>query len=462
MLSLVLLTALAATGPSEATATAEVAADSLSLRAAMTRALERNPGLAAIAAEARAGDARVDVTHAAWWPHLGLDYVAMRTDNPVAVFSSKLSERQFYESDFAIDGLNHPKPVTNHHLALALKSTLWDGGDRTRDLATARDGQTALAAAREGRAMTLLAEVVAAYFGVQLAEQGARVVTRSLAACDANLARAEARDAAGLATPAEVLSLRAQRSELLVRRIRSERGAALLRGQLNRLMGEPLGRELALVTSLALTDEPAPSPSDVDDLTARALARRPDLTAARATSRIKRVAADGARAWWQPRIGLTAMGQRDASTPFHKGGNSFTVMLLAHLDLTQGLTTGRGLIAEAAEAEVAARARVTEAEAAAALEVRAALIEVEAATHLVAAARDGVRAAVASRDIVASRYEAGLVDVTSLLMAETDVVNAELEELDSHFAERMSRIGLDLATGDLGTESPSLGERSTR
>src|ERR1051326_8113885 len=71
------------------------AQDPLSLREAVQIALRENPAVAGVNAAIKASSARVEGGRSGWLPKLNYSESLVRSDNPVFVFSSLLTQHQF-------------------------------------------------------------------------------------------------------------------------------------------------------------------------------------------------------------------------------------------------------------------------------------------------------------------------------------------------------------------------------
>ena len=82
--------------------TALFAQASLTLDTAVQDALAHNAGLRAVRAGVSEAEAHVDQARAGWFPRVSVAETWQRGDQPVFVFSSLLSARQFAAPNFAI------------------------------------------------------------------------------------------------------------------------------------------------------------------------------------------------------------------------------------------------------------------------------------------------------------------------------------------------------------------------
>jgi len=93
----------------------------LSLPDAIARARAHNPDAGSSAAGEREAAQRVTQARAGYWPRVEVAESWQRGNQPVFVFSSLLSQRQFTAADFALGALNHPDAVDNELLINHLK-----------------------------------------------------------------------------------------------------------------------------------------------------------------------------------------------------------------------------------------------------------------------------------------------------------------------------------------------------
>src|SRR5215510_5578011 len=84
------------------------AQETLTLRQAVDLALRSNPLVAAADAGEKEADARIHQARSGYLPRVQFSESLQRSDNPVFVFISLLTQRQFSEGKFAIGPLNRP------------------------------------------------------------------------------------------------------------------------------------------------------------------------------------------------------------------------------------------------------------------------------------------------------------------------------------------------------------------
>jgi outer membrane protein TolC len=109
-----------------------LAQDSLSLREAARLALRENKAISATNAGMRASAARIDEARAGRLPKLNYSESFSRSDNPVFVFSSLLTQHQFGVENFNIGPLNRPDSLNNFQSQLTVDQAVRRRADSQR------------------------------------------------------------------------------------------------------------------------------------------------------------------------------------------------------------------------------------------------------------------------------------------------------------------------------------------
>jgi outer membrane protein TolC len=87
--------------------------DALSLKEAVRQSIARSKVIEASSASTEAASARVTEAKAGLLPKVNYSESWARSNNPVFVFSSLLTQRQFRESNFGVTSLNRPGFLNN-------------------------------------------------------------------------------------------------------------------------------------------------------------------------------------------------------------------------------------------------------------------------------------------------------------------------------------------------------------
>src|ERR1035438_7791535 len=104
------------------------AQDAMSLKDAVRLALEKNQSVAASTASEKAAGSRIAEARGGSLPKVNYSESWGRSDNPVFVFSSLLTQHQFGEQNFQVGPLNRPDFLNNFQSQLTADQTLYEIG----------------------------------------------------------------------------------------------------------------------------------------------------------------------------------------------------------------------------------------------------------------------------------------------------------------------------------------------
>ena len=395
------------------------AQDRLTLRDAIARAREGNPGMAAGRALEGEADARVRQATAGYLPRLTLSETWQRGNLPVYVFSALLSQRRFSQSNFAIDALNRPAPHANFRGAVTVDQALFDPDVRF-DVNSARLERTLAGEAFHSTSRDLALEVTRRFGDVLVTRAVLDAARAAAAAAAEDLRRARDRHAAGMVTEADVLSVEVHAARTEAQTADAEGRARIAAAELNRVMGAPLDHQFE-------PEPPTPAVAPATPmgvLESRALEARSDVRAARLREQLATLRRSQAQAMWLPRVGWEGSYEWNGGD-FGDRAGGWLVGADIRLNLFRGFAD-RARLAEARHAVSRARADVEAAESAARLEVRSAYLRLEAARTRERVGAAALARARESRRILRDRYEQGLAGVGDVLRASQDVLDTEL------------------------------------
>jgi outer membrane protein TolC len=420
------------------------AQDRVSLPEAIAATLANNADLRAAQAGQRESDARAGEARAGYLPRIDFVEAWQRGDNPVFVFGSLLSQQRFTMANFALEALNHPGPVTNYHAAVSLDQPIFDSG-RIAGIRSAGLGtQVAAASLAEARADLALA-VTRAYGEALQAAANRAAAAAAVAAAREDLARVEHGRDVGMASEADVLALRVHLAQVQEREIRAASGVSIASAQLNRLMGTPLDRPLALV-------DPALAPTTVPpaaDAVKEAAANRPAFKRAALQVSLAEAGRSAARQAFLPQAYVQGVYELNGGS-FGDRASSWMVAGQVRLNLFSGFGD-RARLRAATEAVRRARAERESAESGLKLEVQNARAQLEAAVARVDVGGSAVLQARESQRIVRDRFDAGLAGVSDVLRAANSLLDAELLRTSSLVDLVVAKAALDRAMGRVPT-----------
>ena len=428
------------------------AQESLSLRDAVRLALDHNKSIEAAGAARQAAGARIQQAKSGWLPRLNYAESVTRSDNPVFVFSSLLTQHQFTEQNFALAALNQPNALNNFQSQLNLDQTIYDAGQVRNATRSAQLMERVSGEDGRRTQQDVIAGVVRAYYAVVLSSETLASAKEAVRSAEGDLKRAEAVRAAGMSTDVDVLSIRVHLAAVTEQRIRRAADLDVARAALNDVLGQPLEAAYALTTALAPADT---GDTPLDQYERQAVEQRPEAREAKLATSLAETQAAAARASLLPQVGLHAAIEQDRQQFAGRSGGNW----LASVSLRWNLFNGFGDKARIDETKHLLRRSEAEADRAGSairLEVRRAWADLHAANQRIEVARAAVEEAQESLRITQNRYAAGLNNVTDLLRNETVVLEAKTRYLAAVSDQRIAAATLEKAAGTLSKDSEVL------
>jgi outer membrane protein len=413
---------------------------SLTLAAAIDKAHSANPAVLAARAGEHEAEARVRQAQAGWLPRVDFAEGVQRGDLPVYVFGSLLSQRRFAASNFAIDALNHPDPITNHRASVAVQHALFSPDVQT-GVHAARVAEALAVVGRDTTDRDLALEVTRAFGRALTAATAYRASQAAVTAAEEDARRTRDRRDAGLVTEGDVLALDVHLAQMTARAIDADAQRRIALAALNRTMGEPLDREYVLETPLPAD----PSGETLPALEEVAVKTRPEAHRAELQERLAAVQQSGARQSFLPQVGWQG-GYEWNGAEFTDRAGGWIVGAEVRLNVFRGFAD-RARLAEAGSALERAGAERALAESGIRLDVRSAWLRLEAARARVGVGAAALAQARESQRIIRDRYEAGLANVSDVLRAAQALLDAELQQTSARVDVVMESAALDRAVG---------------
>jgi outer membrane protein len=235
----------------------------LTLRDAVRLSLKENKEIAAADSGVRASGERLAQARAGTLPKINYSQSFTRSDNPVFVFSSLLTQHEFGAANFNIGSLNQPDFLNNFQSQLTVDQVLYDAGQTRNSIKSAQLAQKMTAEEQRSVQMQVISSVAQAYYGALLAQENLKAAAQAVRSAEADLQRAEAIKAAGMSTDVDVLSVRVHLAAVTEQRINQTAALDVARAALNDALGLPLDTPHTLTTPL--------NPLDLPDLAIDAL-----------------------------------------------------------------------------------------------------------------------------------------------------------------------------------------------
>jgi outer membrane protein TolC len=407
----------------------------LSLADALAQAAAANPRAVGARWERAGREADALGASAAFLPQITVELGGLRTDEPVAVFGTKLRQGRFSQADFAIDALNFPRPVTDVSTVLSVEQPVFQPMELSGRRA-ARAGAEASRLGQERIGQAVAFEVIRSYFGARLTADRVEVLQGSLAVARETLAQVEKLHREGVVTLVDEQLARSRVSELEAALAAANASRTASADLLLTLLGREPGSELELTDSLVLV-EPGPADS----------LERADLRALRAGLSARDAQVRRARSQWLPSLGAFGnLRWHDEVFGVASGAHHWTAGFVVRWSPFRGLSDV-GLLRRAEAEREAARAELKAAERQAHAEVRAAQAERVAARAGFAAAEAALLQASQAARAARARYTEGGSLITELLAVRAAESSQRLARLQALYQARVADAALVLALG---------------
>ena len=408
----------------------------LSLDEVIARAEETNLRVGELRARAEGAAASVQVREAASRPL-------------VAVLGGYTRTNHVDEFTIALPG-QQPRPLypdvpDNYRARIDLQWPIYTAGRLNALSRAASAERDAAGFDMQAARLDVRLEATRAFWALITASQTQEVVAQSVTTLDAHLRDLRSRLEQGLIPPNEVLSAEAQRSRQHLLAIEARNLAAVARADLRRVIGEDGGRDVELIVPADIQPAPA-APSAVETPPSRPERR---ALASRVEGARDREAAVAATARPQVAVGAGYDYARPNSRIFPRldaWRESWDISVNVSWTLWDG-GRRRGEAAEAAAATRALQARSAEFDRQLAFELEQRRLDVDSAVAAIAAAEDGLRAAVEARRVLGERFAAGVATSSDVLDGETALLQAGLDRTRATANARLAVARLERTAG---------------
>lgn len=399
-------------------------------------------------ASRKAAESRIAEARGGYLPKVNYSESWTRSDNPVFVFSSLLTQHQFGEQNFQISPLNRPDFLNNFQSQVTADQTLYDGGQARHAVRSAK--LTKDITIEDGRRtrMEVIAGAIRSYYDALLGAEELNATSQAMRSAQADLERAESVRSAGMSTDVDVLSIRVHLAGVREQQIRRQADLDVARAALNDALGLPLDTMHTLTTGLAPWRLPDGLLADYEK---NALNERPEARQVKLAINLAENQAAAARSNLMPQVGVHAAFEADRQTFYDKGGANWLVSIGLRWNLFNGFSD-KARIEESKSAVRRSEADQAHANSAIQLQVRRAYADLRAAAQRIEVTDAAVAEAEESLRITQNRYEAGFSTVTDLLRTETALLEARTRRLAAIHDQRIAAAMLELAAGTL-TES---------
>jgi outer membrane protein TolC len=331
-----------------------------------------------------------------------------------------------------------------YNASLGLQYMLFDWGRKGAGVDLGTLGKAAAEVGAELSELQVENAVVQVFYGILVTERAVVVLERSIASLEQRLTATRQRYNNGLVSRFDVLSLDVSLSAARTRRLDALSQLNRMRIAINRLLGLPLDRAVALRGELAYE----PQSMRIDSLLVIARRTRPELLMAQTQEEMARKQIALASTFDKPTVSLSAgAGLRNGffPNPDVLRGNWNAGMTVA-FPIFDGFRTS-ALVQQAETALRTAELRTRDLGPAVELEIRQALIDLATNQERMALEQMRTGQAEEALRIAAERHAGGLISTLELIDAEVGLQNARLGHLQALGNCIQSRYALDKAIG---------------
>jgi outer membrane protein len=385
----------------------------LTLREAVALSMQKNPDRKMATADVELAQVGSRVARNALLPNLYFSESALRGNDPVYVFGTRLRQNGFAQSDFALNSLNRPTPVNDFVTRLSGNWTAFDSWHSEFEI---RRADLLAKSASDGAARSeqeIVHRTVKAYEAILLATRRLEVARHDVETAQAVQVSSKNRVDAGLAVDADALTAAANLAERQQAEIAAEGEVQIAWAELEAAMGQAIATEQRNLQPL---DERQFDVVPLADTVAVAMKSRPDRSSLAKQREAQRTAVQSARSAYGPQINVVGSWEADKQTLAGAGGNNWTAGAELRVDI---------LPMAKRESVAAAKIGLSRMDAATAsanqqiqLDVTRAYYQHQSAQQMLAVARASTAQTEESLRTLKDRYEAGLATMTDLLRAE--------------------------------------------
>lgn len=386
-------------------------ASSLTLADLVDLGLRNSPQTAEAWAQARSAAAAMGSKRGEYYPTVNIGAGAGRTEGSLANGSISYLQRSY-------------GPTAD------LNWLLYDFGGREASVDETRQALFAADWSHNAVIQNVILQVQQAYYQYVTTKALLEAQRASFKEAETNLASAEERHKAGVATIADVLQARTAVSQAKLAVENLEGQIQTTRGVLATAVGMPASTPYDVSFSRENVKIHATTEA-VDTFLKEAEARRPDLAAARAEalkagSHLKSVKAEG-----YPSFVATANAGRTFYDSSALYGNTYSAQVLLRFPLFTGFSHQYD-VQQAKADQDAALARVKGVRQLVALEVWSSYYSLKTAEQQVATSEELLKSATESQDVALGRYKAGVGTIIDLLAAQASLESARAQRIQAY------------------------------
>ena len=405
----------------------------ISLKQAIGIALEKNDELKASESSLKAKNDEIGISRSSLLPSLNVDENFVRTNNPTAVFSEKLNQGRFSQSDFEISALNDPEPINNFKTSFSVEMPVL----AVQDYLSLKSSKSEYLSGKnefERDRELLVFNIIQSYINVQTAKQFVLVAEKALESAKEHYRISKKRYNSGLGLYSDTLRASSEVSrakQQMVSTIKTlnveKRRLGLLLGSGQSVDTDPTEIKIPLQDEQYYLDNSS---------------HRSDIQALKIKHEDAKTNVLIAKSGYLPRFGLRGDYQLDDSnTPFGSDGESWFIGGYMRWELFNG-GKREYEIAKAKNAEEESFRLLESLKNSVALKVYDAYLTVDEARKKTEYSKSALKSAEEGARLVEKRYENSLSPLVDLLDAQLnlDRARAELVANKNEFLSSVARL----------------------
>jgi outer membrane protein TolC len=300
--------------------TAVAAPEQLSLKDAITKALENNHQITAARFTSQAASEGIQSANSRYLPVISFEETLVASNSPISTFMMKLDEARFTNNDFLINNLNNPSAAHDFKTALSIQQPLFVPSLAPLKEMAAKDAQKS-ALQLEAVRQSIAFQVFHTYLDVQKAHARLGAADKAVADARENMRLATVRTSSGVGLRSDELRSRTHLSMVEQQRISAHNTLKLARMKLAMLVGLP--EESTFEVSATLDSVTVPELSD--QVRSDALLNRAEIKQSHTDIEKSDAALTLARSEYLPTVGAFASYQLNAKdAPFTSDNDAWS------------------------------------------------------------------------------------------------------------------------------------------
>ncbi len=432
----------------------KLCAEPLALDDAVRRALAKSPVVAVAEKGLQSAEAREEKSLSALMPRLDFEESYLRSDQPVAVFGSKLNQRRFTMEDFAVDRLNNPDSTDNWRTKFKVTQPLFRGGQLHQNRTISKFDRKASEWDVKGTKAHVGFRTIEAYWGLSLARESEKVAEMALKTSEESLRQIELLYEEGSVVRSDLLSAKVQKAGFHDQLLKARGKTRVADRALKVMIGESEDRVWEVATLCPPGPEQIPD-LDTDKLLAVAKENRPEFVGLKVRWYSTGAAVKAAQGNFLPTFGLEASYEWNSPNFASEQEGSYLLGLGIEWNLFKGLADKADL-KEAKSGQEMLRQELRSLEDRLILEIEEAVVAVTTGRESLLVTRERVSQSEESLRIIRKRYGEGLTNVVELEKAELVLSSSRLEWLRAVYDLRIALARLKVVTGQLIGSLPAL------